>query len=75
MVEAKIGQIPNFIEASSKKRLRLLMLKNNVRLGGHVKYFDFQEQQSGRFVCWYYEEIDQYEIDKEQLKMGEVDDE
>jgi len=73
MVEAKIGQIPNFIEAVSKKRLRLLMLKNNIRLGGHVKYFDFQEESSGKYSCWYYEEIDADEVTKEQLGMNGED--
>lgn len=70
MVEAKIGQIPNFLEAASKKRLRLLMLKTNVRLGGHIKYFDFQQEESGKYICWYYEEVDQHEVTKEQLGMN-----
>ena len=50
------------------------MLKNNIRLGGHVKYFDFQEESSGKYSCWYYEEIDADEVTKEQLGMNGEDD-
>lgn len=48
------------------------MLKTSVRRGGYVKFRDFQQDSNGNYVCWYLDEIDEYEITKEQLKIEEV---
>lgn len=59
--------IPNFITAVSETRLRSLMKKITARKGGHVKFFDFGYTPNGKVICWYNDEIDEYEITKEQL--------
>ena len=72
MTKLSTKNIPNYLEASSKSRLRSLMLKTSVRRGGHVKFYDFYEQKDGKHVCWFIDEIDEHEIVKEQLGMNEV---
>ena len=56
-MESKHTQIPNYLEASSRKELVLECLKNNTRLNQYVHYFDFYESKDGKHVCWYYEDV------------------
>lgn len=57
MTEAKANLIPNFIRAANPKGLRRLMLLNNAKLGGLVQYFDIQQTLDGKWIAWYYAEI------------------
>lgn len=56
-MEAKVSQIPNFIEASSPKELVSLCLRNNIRLGMYVHYDILQDVKSGKWLAWYYEDV------------------
>lgn len=56
--------IPFFIEASDKMELVKKMLENNVKHGGFVQYFGIQQEKSGSWSAWYYEEM------KEMLKQA-----
>lgn len=54
------NQIPNFITAGSPLGLRRQMLKNNVRLGAFVRYFDITyvtEEKKSYWVAWFYEDV------------------
>ena len=55
-VVASVSNIPNFIEAKSKKSLRLLMLKVNLAFGKEFRWFDIQKD-GNMWVAWYYVNI------------------
>ena len=49
--------IPNYIEASTLKELRLLMLKNNIQKSMFFKYFDIQFVNK-KWYAFYFDEAD-----------------
>lgn len=57
MLQSKLTRIPSYISARSPLALRRLMLANNVKLGGEVKYFDIQFVD-GRWWAWFYIDIE-----------------
>jgi len=57
MLHSKLTRIPSFISARSPLALRRLMLANNVKLGGEVKYFDIQFVE-GKWWAWFYIDIE-----------------
>lgn len=58
--ESNLGNIPNFVRASSPDLLREAMLENNLRLKSEVKYQDIEELSDGSWIAWYYESIDYF---------------
>ena len=66
MPTANKRELPNFIKARNPKRLRALMLKNNIRLASTVNYFDIQFINN-EWYAWFYERIDNNEAMKEIL--------
>lgn len=56
MTENRPTVIPNFIAASTLKRLRQLMFKNNKKHGAFIKYFDIQREE-GRWYAFYYADV------------------
>lgn len=44
--------IPAYLEAKTKKDLRSLMLRLQLRLGLKIVFYDFQFAQ-GLWTCWY----------------------
>jgi len=58
--ETKISMVPNFLKAPSPELLREEMFFNNVRMKSEVKYFDIQQDKSGFWFAWFYEEIDPF---------------
>ena len=56
--EAKASIIPNFLEASTPSELRLLCLKNNLRLGGQVNYFSIVFDSKGnKYIAWFLDDV------------------
>lgn len=53
----RLDVIPNFIVASSPQGLRRLMRLNNLKLGGFVRYFDIQQDKSGKWYAWYHNDL------------------
>ena len=50
-----INHVPNYVAASSVKGLRRLMLINNKKHNGFVKYFDIQYvEKDGKWYAWYF---------------------
>ena len=50
-----INHVPNFLRASSSAGLRRLMLLNNRKHKGFVKYFDIQwVSEENRWYAWYF---------------------
>lgn len=50
-----INHIPNFLRASSPRALRRLMLRNNTRHSGFVKYFNIQYVESDKsWYAWFF---------------------
>ena len=65
----KVNEIPNIIEARGFKRLRALMVKTNIKLGGKVIYDIKPPSYPGaKWYAVYYEEIETKEMLKEQLE-------
>jgi len=62
----------NYITATSPKGLRRFMLRNNVRLGYFVNYINIQQMQDGRWIAWYYANIE-HEASKKPLEGQEAD--
>lgn len=62
-------EIPNKLESRNFEELRLLMLSNNVRLGGKVIY-DIHPPKSpkGKWYAFYYEKMDLKQATTERLK-------
>lgn len=49
-----VDTIPNYLKAQSPRRLRQLMLRNNVKHRGFVEYQDIQWVESeGMWYAWY----------------------
>lgn len=57
MLHSKLTRIPSFISARSPIALRRLMLANNMKYGGEVRYFDIQFA-SGKWWAWFYLDIE-----------------
>jgi hypothetical protein len=58
LTESSPYTYPNFIKAGSLIGLRRLMLLNNLRLGGHVNYFDISQSKEGTrtyWIAWFFE--------------------
>ena len=55
-MEAKLSRIPNYLKASSPIGLRRLMLRNNIRLGAQVSYFQIVFDGT-EWIAWFYEEV------------------
>lgn len=62
MAQAKVNELPNFIKAKTPRGLRLLMIRNNVRLKATVQYFDVQFVK-GAWFAWFYEPLNMESID------------
>lgn len=58
------GELPNFIRSKSPRGLRLLMLKNNIKLSATVRYFDIQFVK-GSWYAWYFEPRSLSELEKD----------
>jgi len=67
----KSYEIPNKLEARSFDELRVLLLQNNMRLGGKVIY-DIHPPRvaKGKWYAFYYEKVDATEFLKRQLKQN-----
>jgi hypothetical protein len=65
----KTTHIPNYIVASSPQGLRRLMLKNNIRLGGFVSYYQITFAE-GKWFAWFLEDV-QDAVSKPEVKEGE----
>jgi hypothetical protein len=52
------SQIPNYLTASSPRGLRRLMLLTNVRLKAFIQYFDIQQTSDGKWVAWFFEDVE-----------------
>lgn len=62
-------EIPNKLESRNFEELRLLMLSNNVRLGGKVIYDIHPPKSSkGLWYAFYYERMDHKQLTSERLK-------
>lgn len=71
-----VGQIPNFITATSPKGLRRSMLKVQLKLGYGVEFFDFEQLKNGKHICWYEsnENINQFNVGEQLGSNSERDD-
>ena len=50
-----INHVPNFLRASTSSGLRRLMLLNNRKHKGFVKYFDIQwVEKESKWYAWYF---------------------
>lgn len=47
--------IPKHLIADSPKGLQRKMMKNNEKYQKLFRYFDIQETNEGKWVCWYYD--------------------
>ena len=52
-----INRVPNFLAASTPKRLERLMLSNNLKHQCEFKYFDIRLNGT-KWYAWFYLEID-----------------
>ena len=64
MATAQKKELPNCIKAKSVRRLRFLMLKNNIRLSATINYFDIQHVK-GEWYAWYFEPRSLSELEKD----------
>ena len=64
MATANKRELPNFIKAKSPKRLRFLMLQNNLRLRSTIQYFDIQFVK-GEWYAWYFEPRNLSDLEKD----------
>jgi hypothetical protein len=61
---AGIDTVPQFIKAKSPRRLRQLMLRNNTKHKGFVRYQDIQWIESEQvWYAWYYVNYELSEVD------------
>ena len=62
-------EVPNILESRNFNELRLLMLDNNMRLGGKVIY-DIKPpmNKSGKWYAIFYEKMNTKQMMQEQLK-------
>ena len=64
-------EIPNKLEARNFDELRVLMLTNNIRLGGKVIYQITPPQSAkGKWYAIFYDKMDTQSIMVEQLKLA-----
>jgi hypothetical protein len=62
-------EVPNILKSRSFDELRLLMLDNNMRLGGKVLYeIKPPTTKNGFWYAVYYDEMNTQQIIKEQLE-------
>ena len=65
MAIGTLRRLPHFLMARSLMGLRRQMLINNARDGMEYRYFDIQQDQSGRWVAFFNKIIKKVEVEKE----------
>jgi hypothetical protein len=65
---ANLFRIPQFLTAPSEERLVQLMLLTNLKNQTEFRYFDIQQRKDGKWVAWFYLEIDKNKIINNALK-------
>ena len=63
-----LTSIPHFITAASPEELQRLCIKNNLQHAIVFKYFDIQEMKDGRWIAWFFHDLDFNSIVKSDLK-------
>lgn len=53
--------VPDYITAGSPRGLRLKMFQTNAKFKGMAKYFDIGQTKDGKWIAWFYRELETFE--------------